>query len=583
MPSPSSPAPQQSLAFVSNRKFRKLFQRRTKTRLTTTDIILSSNSAINKNDDEPKQDMETSPTLSVLERTQILISQEEAAAATTPTPLPLDDHDTDGGSTLIKKQPMCSAVTHTHTVDTTPQLVLCGMMQLFSDDVNHEETPIDNTTATGTLRYNKPPRNEPLDQHFSIECIFADPISENERHPPSLEINTSSSSSATPPLEDMEQASEIGDEDQAQKTIVDQSPYLLNNNFLPELVPTHWPQRPLLLRPTPNSGTTIHGVRFDSSSDYIWEPQMNKTWTQALDQLWGRPTSQPNTLSHGSNQCASLPINNGNELPGQSLVIDFETSLFQGSLMLRLRNASGSTREAASSNKHGYFGQPETNHLRYQAVIRGKFKRDLAFTSLVTGHQLENKCGKLPLKWILWSGLKVVGFFAPQLSMKLDVPKPYCLMPLGSTPRVIIVDKQDKTHKDSLLETPLQEPTIANKSLVNKAFAISNPLERARARKKAFDKLYCSKSTSLKTDLGTTYTFEFLQHLFDYGNFSIDLGAVGNVRAKDVLNGQPLQLMAKVQTTTTTTPLSSNNVLWSFDLWNECLWEDAQKHHNAGK
>jgi hypothetical protein len=38
-----------------------------------------------------------------------------------------------------------------------------------------------------------------------------------------------------------------------------------------------------------------------------------------------------------------------------------------------------------------------------------------------------------------------------------------------------------------------------------------------------------------------------------------------------------------VQTTTTTTPLSSNNVLWSFDLWNECLWEDAQKHHNAGK
>jgi hypothetical protein len=63
------------------------------------------------------------------------------------------------------------------------------------------------------------------------------------------------------------------------------------------------------------------------------------------------------------------------------------------------------------------------------------------------------------------------------------------------------------------------------------------------------------------------YTFEFLQHLFDHTNFSIDIGSV-KVELKDILDGQPMQIMAEW----------GGQKLWSFDLWNECLIKDASKY-----
>ena len=49
----------------------------------------------------------------------------------------------------------------------------------------------------------------------------------------------------------------------------------------------------------------------------------------------------------------------------------------------------------------------------------------------------------------------------------------------------------------------------------------------------------------------------------------MELGSMlGSVDLKDLLDGQPLQIMAA----------HGDQRLWSFDIWHEKLWADAQKH-----
>jgi hypothetical protein len=181
----------------------------------------------------------------------------------------------------------------------------------------------------------------------------------------------------------------------------------------------------------------------------------------------------------------------------------------------------------------------------------------------VTGTHLERPCGKLPPKWVMWTALKVVSFFAPQLKTKLDISKPYTLSPLGSAPRTVSVEDE----ATGLLAVERVEPTTPERSLTGKAYKITSNLERARARKRHFDQMYIAKRQEPRADPSKTYTMEFLQHLFDYQKFSIDLGSF-HANTKDILDGQPLQLMAK----------HGDKHLWSFEIWNEALLEDAKKH-----
>lgn len=328
---------------------------------------------------------------------------------------------------------------------------------------------------------------------------------------------------------------------------------------LPSLSPEDWPQAPVLLRPTPGKGTKVKGVRFGASKDYFWEPGSHLTWSECLAQKWGLPC-KPAPRVGCCERCAVLPINNGNEPGNETLVIDFESDLFVGSLLLRIRFTEGTTPQPYDDTK-GYFNGVNR---RYQAVVQGRFKKSIPFTELVTGFQFDRPCGKLPAKWILRGGIKVLSFFAPQLDAKMEGNKPHSLTPLGSTPQVISVDPDSKVE---CIHGVHEEPREDERSLLGSALDAPSSLQRARARKKAFDKLFVNNSSEPKTDTSKVYTFEFLQHLFNFQEFSIELGhMLGSVELKDVLDGQPLQVMAS----------HGDHRLWSFDIWHESLWESAK-------
>jgi Protein of unknown function (DUF1769) len=185
-------------------------------------------------------------------------------------------------------------------------------------------------------------------------------------------------------------------------TPISQSSCMCCQRPLPLLEPEHWPQRPLLLRPTPNSGTRIRGIRFVSSSkEYLWKADQHDsdslTWPQALRKHWEKDTdasqlppptpTSPNQRNRTMcAQCMIMPINNGKELPGESLVSDFESELFIGTILVRLKDCHGTTipNQVREQTNGGYF---HNLHRRYQVVIRGQFKQSLPWTECIAGFQ----------------------------------------------------------------------------------------------------------------------------------------------------------------------------------------------------
>jgi hypothetical protein len=336
----------------------------------------------------------------------------------------------------------------------------------------------------------------------------------------------------------------------------------------PQLDISLWPQAPLLLRPTPGSGTRATRIRLIGSSDndgiVLWEAgqQSNETWWQALHKHWGRTEEGSADIAtvYGCKMCPKcmvLPINNGNEDAGETLVTDFESDLFVGTLLIRLRYSNGTTKVPYRDDR-GYF---TGMNRRYQTVIRGRFKESMSWTECRTGLVLDRPAGKLPAKWILKGGIKVLSFFAPHLEVKLDSARPTSLTPLGSTPQVLAVHNPDESYD---IETTQEEPTTGSHCLLGDASPAPSSLQRARRRKKSFDKLYAQRASEPRVDPSKVYTFEFLQHLFNFQDFTIELGSMlGSVPLAPMLNGQALPIMACNK--------DVDRRLWSFDVWHESL------------
>jgi len=179
----------------------------------------------------------------------------------------------------------------------------------------------------------------------------------------------------------------------------------------------------------------------------------------------------------------------------------------------------------------------------------------------------------------------------PRIDVDLECSHPRLLTPLCSTAQTIIRhDNGLSPRLDGLHEEPCID---SNTSLVvdlcglspNKQSNTSNNLQyRKRYSDAVYDKRVeyiadCSghqtSSTSPCFDTDTEYTFEFLQHLIDYNDLSLDLGrVVGKVKLGAALRGQPVRFIsAAVKQSSESKELTLKDVdcLWSFDLWHKSL------------
>jgi hypothetical protein len=334
--------------------------------------------------------------------------------------------------------------------------------------------------------------------------------------------------------------------------------------------PSEWKQQPLLLTLTPNSGMKICGIR------RLCDPcVINRVHTNGSLLL-------------------QLPINNGKEQLGQSWVIDFETELFAGTALFRIRdcntcatdNADRSTTARHASREiidHDYFRE---KNRKYQLVIRGRFKQKIMMASCMSGLLLDQPLvtsrmgsNNAPPRWILRAAVKVANIFSPRMDADLEGNRPRVLSPLCSTAQT--VRKHDKREEPIYLDKPLEEPHPDSTASLIGGFKGERCDEKdnnhAQYRKRFFNAIYddymeSEFNTSPYFD-DTEYTFEFLQHLVDYNDLSLDLGrAIGKVKLGGGLRGQPVRIAAISNPRGNKgggigSVLSDQTCLWAFDLW----------------
>lgn len=334
--------------------------------------------------------------------------------------------------------------------------------------------------------------------------------------------------------------------------------------------PEAWPQRPLLLRPTPGAGVTIRGVRYSTSNKYL--------------------------PSYAESQ--NLPINNGLEAKGRCLVIDFESDLFIGTACLRLKNArkpdcDGNAGDGSSSDlpSPDYFHKKKRT---FQVVISGRFKRRIPMSECVTGQMFTRPAGVLPPRIVVKAAVILMSRLAPQLQSRLEGDCPRLLSPLCSTAQTAQMKSNQTTDADEDLESELQEPhpsapssliqSLPKSKMVNRSTLLdSDNKARIKNRKKVFDELHSNGSVEPSFCPQSEYCFEFYQHLILFDKFALDFPKpVGQRSLKKMLNGQPLRILAMHQEQKQTKTKEMNNekmtTLWSFDIWHETLYKDARSN-----
>ena len=449
-----------------------------------------------------------------------------------------------------------------------------------------------------------------------IECILKDTLAEGE--------SATTDEEYVPPL-----------------TTTSSSLLNENENTLAQPPPLdEWIQDPLLLVATPGSNMIVHRIRRVSEPSYFVSHGSQANNLQCIGK-------EADTLDKNrNNQLIQLPINNGKER--DSFVIDFETDIFAGTALFRIRNSNAwksqnSRAEEEDNNKNkksfDYFG---SHNRKFQMVIRGRFKsNETVMADCMSGLLLEHplvtssspninmdcsdlfgqetsdkqrkrvrriKRGKssstndstLPPKWALRAAVKVAGVFSPRVDADLECAHPRILTPLCSTAQTITVSRRDggdvtSSRLDEVHAEPYYESDASLVydlcSLSPSSKPISSTSNDVQRRKRYCDAAYnariesmancttASQSSNISSpcfDPDAEYTFEFLQHLIDYNDLSLDLGRViGKVNMGAAFKGQPVRFISAAvkQQKGDITELTLNDLdcIWSFDLYHKSL------------
>ena len=333
---------------------------------------------------------------------------------------------------------------------------------------------------------------------------------------------------------------------------------------------SEWKQYPLLLTATPNAGMTIRGIRRLCDPSFFDNPVNDDNMNGGLMQL---------------------PINNGKEPLRHSWVIDFETELFAGTAMFRIRDCNTGALTAATAgleskekSDHDYF---RGKNRKYQVVIRGRFKQEVVMASCLSGLLLDKPLatsGKssshAPPKWILRAAVRVANIFSPRMDADLECENPRVLSPLCSTAQTIRrhLDNDAPVYHDEPHNEPHPDSTASLACILKKRSSYDKNTNYDQYRKRVFNSIYDDYMASAGSKPSphfddAEYTFEFLQHLVDYNELSLDLGrAMGKMKLGAGLRGQPVRIAAlsnprDEQGGLSVPVLSAQTCLWSFDLW----------------
>ena len=272
-----------------------------------------------------------------------------------------------------------------------------------------------------------------------------------------------------------------------------------------------------------------------------------------LGPLWGMRTSVP-PPSAWPNRPVFFCVNTA--VPGMvapshgagplplGVPVPFESELFEGSVLLRLRDVPSEDPRRDGA----YFANRKR---RMHAVVQGRFKEEVSLAEAVSGHEFERPLRRLPPQWVLSAASAFIRKLAPgaRIDLLAELPRVYAL--LGATAQTISV------------EAPGMEPDILGLEFAEENTLLGGRFARgdvsAAKRKRTLTSL--ERAAMYTFDTESVYTFDFYQHLFDAATYSLDVGFT-TLGMSACLDGQPVQVMAKT---------TDGRYLYSFLIFHEQL------------
>jgi hypothetical protein len=217
---------------------------------------------------------------------------------------------------------------------------------------------------------------------------------------------------------------------------------------------------------------------------------------------------------------------------------EFETPLFKGSMLVRLRNAKSDDPE-----KHDAYFQGRKRVM--QTVVQGRFKKAVNMADVFVGSIFKEPIHLAPPPFFM----SVLQRVFPGLILDLASKTPKVVTLYAGKAQTISVD------------APGDEPDIAAVDLfenVSRSFGDKFKSIKARQRKLSSP----HKAAKYHFDPENVYTLQIYDETMDYGTYNVRLPFYGNFPFSKFLGPQPMSLSAVTTT---------GDLLYHFDVWHESV------------
>jgi hypothetical protein len=365
--------------------------------------------------------------------------------------------------------------------------------------------------------------------------------------------------------------------------VAEQHQTRLRENDLP---PLPWPQAPLLLRAT-SATTRVHAIR-----------------RAYPDGAHGTTTG-----NHNNTSPIFLPMNTGDE--HNPWAIDFESDLFRGTMMVRVKGVVAVTAGSSDEERTGATNYFTGKQRQFQVVISGRFLRaNIKKSDVLSGQILERPLGPLPGISIVTAVLKLYKTLQPKSHVELgnrQSPYAQAMSPLLALAQTVLVHDDDVnsgddepsrqyyylSRDDELVEPHPSDPrSLYRDASLENGKTYANIDQRRKRRKKLVGTHDAdSANNDDKNDdecyfaTNRTYTFDMYQHQLHLVDYTLSVAMFYRLPIAPVLNGQPLRILATTVgggksdhdgggtsgAPSTTNTNTNTNTCWSFELWHESL------------
>jgi hypothetical protein len=279
-----------------------------------------------------------------------------------------------------------------------------------------------------------------------------------------------------------------------------------------------------------------------------------------MKQQQGHPMPTKETSSDDDSllPTPSLPL-------GQA--IPFQTDLFDGKLLFRVRGMNG-------QNEMAYFTKNNRRRL-YQVIVQGRFlNANITFGDVYIGAKYDKPFEGIPLRNS--SLMKAVQTFLqkinPGMIFDINADRPKIMTPIGSCQKLRVDVPGTEPHITS--EDCLRHGIVENTTLLTRNDGESFTSVADRRRQLTDPKV----ASQITFNPSLVYTFEIYDHTIDFANYKQRFSSLVKIDLSNKLNGQPLSISAMVVQGD-----EEGTVLYDFQVWHERLIASINKKKRQEK